>query len=169
MKNRIFIIILICLIPFVVFQCGPGENKSQNKSSLLTVLASPAEVLDPSWGMQSWRLVWDSVFDAVMGRFWNMTDENWSYTQFFGKNGLTGYHNPEVINLIEQITLKTKQSERERIYSRLNEIFREDVPLWMLAPSIKYFISNSRVQGLESILRLDPLGQIPKLRLEEKN
>jgi peptide/nickel transport system substrate-binding protein len=102
-------------------------------------------------------------FDAILARLWNRSEGNWSYKQLFGKNGLSGYQNPEVIRLLEQIDEQTRRDDRGSIFTRLNEIFQEDIPLLMLYSSVKSFISNTRVQGIESVLRLDPLGQIPKL------
>jgi peptide/nickel transport system substrate-binding protein len=86
----------------------------------------------------------------------------------FGKGPPIGYKNARVVQLIDSFSVTRDPNERDRICLELTEIFRADVPVTWLFPSIRTLFVHRRIQGLSSPWRADPARHMDELWIEEK-
>lgn len=78
-----------------------------------------------------------------------------------------GYQNAEVVALIDQLMVTADPHVADNIYRRLSEIFRTDMPVTFLLPSVGIHFAHRRIQGLSSPWRADPVRHMEDLWLEE--
>lgn len=92
------------------------------------------------------------------------------YTQrdLFGEGSLLGYESPEADALLRRTEEMFDPEARDRIYLRLAEIFRADLPATVLYPRVWSTVVHQRVQGLSSPWMADPAWHADKLWLEER-
>jgi hypothetical protein len=86
----------------------------------------------------------------------------------FGKGPPIGYRNAQVVQLIDRGSVIRDPDELDRICRELTEIFRADVPVTWLFPSIRTLFVHRRIQGLSSPWRADPARHMDELWIEEK-
>jgi ABC-type transport system substrate-binding protein len=86
----------------------------------------------------------------------------------FGKGSPIGYRNAQVVQLIDRANVTRDPDELDRICRELTEIFRADVPVTWLFPSIRTFFVHRRIQGLSSPWRADPVKHMEDLWIEEE-
>lgn len=65
-----------------------------------------------------------------------------------GGNNYSGYSNPEVDALIEQARKVSNEEERLKLYRKLYEILREDVPLIPIYSDMVYMFFNAKLKNI---------------------
>ena len=86
----------------------------------------------------------------------------------FGERYPLGYENAELVTLADQRDSNWDPETNDRIYRRLAEIFRADVPVTFLFPHVNTTFAHRRLRGLSSPWRADPVVFMEKLWLEEE-
>ena len=76
------------------------------------------------------------------------------------------YHNPRLIELIDEALATRVAAEVDSIYSEIGEIFRRDLPLTYLYPFVFFTVADRRLRGLKSPHVYDVAALIPELWLE---
>jgi peptide/nickel transport system substrate-binding protein len=65
-----------------------------------------------------------------------------------GRDSPLGYHDDEVLALIERLPTALDPSEEDAIYRRLGEIMQRDLPMTVLHPVVNYTVADRRLVGL---------------------
>jgi peptide/nickel transport system substrate-binding protein len=92
---------------------------------------------------------------------------NFGQLRMFGPDSPLAYRNPFVVELLEAARQTLDPEALDRIYARLAEIFREDMPITVLHPGASYTAARERVVGLRSPYRAEPTAWMEFLRLED--
>ena len=79
-----------------------------------------------------------------------------------------GYKNAALVALYKQIYVEDPDAQ-DRIRREVTDIFREDVPVTFLCPSIRTLFVHRRIQGLSSPWRADPVLYMEHLWPEEED
>lgn len=85
----------------------------------------------------------------------------------FGERYPLGYENAELVALADQRDSNWDPETDDRIYRRLAEIFRADVPVTFLFPHVNTTLAHRRLRGLSSPWRADPIMIMEDLWLED--
>ncbi len=86
----------------------------------------------------------------------------------FGKGPPIGYRNVRAAQLIDRASITRDPNVLDRICRELTEIFRADVPVTWLYPSIRTFFVHRRIRGLSSPWRADPVQFMEELWIEDE-
>ena len=106
-------------------------------------------------------------FDAVIGVVPNVPE--WLLQRdWFGEGSRIGYHNPEIVRLLEALTVYLDPSGQDTLYARINEILRRDMPVAFLFPWVETYAAHSRIRGLSTPDRAHPLMHMDELWIEEE-
>ena len=100
-------------------------------------------------------------FEALLGG----VNSNWQ-ARFFGRDGVTGYRNARVAELLEQLDEVFDPDRSDAIYRELLDIFRVDQPATFLIPNVEQFVAPRWLRGLSSPYRADPLVSMEFLWIE---
>jgi peptide/nickel transport system substrate-binding protein len=99
-----------------------------------------------------------SEFDAALGYVWVSPDDpDAGLEVVFGKNSVTGYRNPRVIELVEAALAATTPESLDDIYLEMAPIIQEDQPVTFLTFGTEMYIAHRRVKGLSSPFRANPI------------
>ena len=85
----------------------------------------------------------------------------------FGRGSRTGYHNPEAFAVIDSLLATANPEEVDRLYRRLSEIYRADMPLTRLIPWSREWFVHRRVRGLSTPFRASPDTYMEELWVED--
>jgi peptide/nickel transport system substrate-binding protein len=85
----------------------------------------------------------------------------------FGRGNPTGYHNLEAFTVIDSIQTTADPEEQDRLYARLTEIFRADMPFTRLIPSSSNWFVHQRVRGPTRSSLAVPTYYMEELWVEE--
>jgi ABC-type transport system substrate-binding protein len=88
--------------------------------------------------------------------------------RYFGRNNPTGYRNPDVVRLIDQVAATADPDELDRIYRTLTEILRAELPVTRLLPLTNTALAHRRVQGLSTPFHASPDTYMEDLWLENE-
>ena len=80
-----------------------------------------------------------------------------------------GYENAEVVELIDRLVATADPDSADNIYRRLSEIFRTDMPVTFLFPSVGTLFAHRRIQGLSSPWRANAVRHMEELWLEDED
>lgn len=86
----------------------------------------------------------------------------------FGRGNHTGYHNPEAFEVIDSLQTVADPEEIDRLYRRLTEIFRADMPVTRLIPWSRDWFVHRRIRGLSTPFRADPDTYMEELWVAEE-
>ncbi len=86
----------------------------------------------------------------------------------FGRENHLGYHNPEAFAVIDSLQATADPDELDRLYRRLTEIFRTDMPVTRLIPWSRDWFVHRRIQGLSTPFRADPDTYMEELWVAEE-
>lgn len=104
-------------------------------------------------------------FDAVIGDVPNVPE--WLLQRdWFGESSRIGYVSPEIIRLLEALTVDLDPNSQDSLYARINEILHRDMPFTLLFPWVETFAAHSRIRGLSTPDRGHPLMYMDELWLE---
>ncbi len=107
-------------------------------------------------------------FDAALFTISKSTTQpNFGHVRMFGEDSPFGYHNPEIIRLLNQAKDAIDPDERDRIYQEIMPIFSADLPITLLLPRGQTYIVHRRIKGLSSPYRADPVWFMEDLWIEE--
>jgi ABC-type transport system substrate-binding protein len=85
----------------------------------------------------------------------------------FGRENRTGYQGPEAFEVIDGLQAAADPEEIDRLYRRLTEIFRADMPVTRLIPWSRDWFVHRRIQGLSTPFRADPDTYMEELWIQE--
>ncbi len=88
--------------------------------------------------------------------------------QYLDPESITGYHNPEVYSLLDQMPGALDPEDLDRIYHQLAEILKEDQSVTFFMPRVITFIAHRRLRGLSSPFRSVPAHHMEDLWIEEE-
>ena len=92
------------------------------------------------------------------------------YIYFYDDNeDFGGYENPELKRLLEACYWAPTLDEKDIAVRKLWPIYRTDMPLTFLYPSVTLNIVHRRIRGLKSPNRADPAGFMEHLWIEEES
>ncbi len=91
----------------------------------------------------------------------------WAQRRDFGRGNRTGYHNPEAFTVIDSLQATADPDEIDRLYRRLTEIYRADMPFTRLIPWSRDWFVHRRIQGLSTPFRADPDTYMEELWIED--
>ncbi len=80
----------------------------------------------------------------------------------FGRGNDRGYHNPEVYQIIDSLQATQDPEGEDRLYRRLSEIYRADMPVTRLVPMSDDWFVHRRIQGLST-----PFHAIPDYYMDD--
>ena len=113
-----------------------------------------------------WQLYRSGDFDATVHDI--RTDpSDLLRDEFFGEGTKMGYRNPEVVRLLEALTLERSLAGQDTLYSRINAILRRDVPVTFLFPYFEAYAAHHKVRGLRTPDRAHPIEAIRELWIED--
>ncbi len=104
-------------------------------------------------------------YDAVFFRFFNAPFQRFPW---LGKNSLLGYNNIELSRIIKDAAQAVDPDKINRIYSAIQRIMQNDIPLTFLYPQVQTVIAHRRIGGLNSPFWADPVMNIDFLWIEEE-
>jgi len=121
------------------------------------------QALDPSVVMP--RLE-SGEFEAVFSWF-RSYETPWLQRFGLGAGEPIGYRNPRLLELIDLASRTWVSAEEDSLYAEIAEIFRADVPVTFLHPSVGLTVAHERVRGLSSPWRVEPVANMDHLWIEE--
>ncbi|MEJ2312643.1 MAG: ABC transporter substrate-binding protein [Gemmatimonadales bacterium] len=83
-----------------------------------------------------------------------------------GRENRLGYENQEAFAIIDSLQVTAAPGEIDRLYGRLTEIFRADMPVTRLTPWTTAWFVHRRIRGLSSPLRAEPDTYVEALWVE---
>ncbi len=86
---------------------------------------------------------------------------------FFGEGTKIGYRNPEIVRLLEALTMELTPTGQDTLYARINDILRRDVPVTFLFPYFEAYAAHRKVRGLRTPDRAHPIGAIQEVWIED--
>ena len=87
--------------------------------------------------------------------------------QLFGTDSPVGYANADVIRLTEQWKITSDPEQLDRLQREIAQIFRADLPVTFLFPSVVTTFAHRRIHGLSSPWRVDLFESIDDLSIED--
>ena len=93
----------------------------------------------------------------------------WAQLRDFGRGNHTGYYNPEAFEVIDRIWATADPEAQDRLYGRLTEIFRTDLPVTRLIPMSRDWFVHRRIRGLSTPFRADPDRYMEDLWVEDES
>lgn len=84
-----------------------------------------------------------------------------------GAGAPLGYENVEVARLVDEAAATAVPEEVDRIYRRMTEILRADIPVTFLFPRVWVVFAHRRLAGLRSPWKADPVWYMDELWVEE--
>lgn len=113
-----------------------------------------------------WKKLGGGDFEAAF--MWQQWGADEARKRYLGRDNPTGYRNPEAIRLIDQAVATGDPDELDRIYRKLAEILRADLPLTRLVPATLTTFVHRRVRGLTTPFHAKPDKYMEDLWLEEE-
>ncbi len=107
-------------------------------------------------------------FDAVIEYLWAEPGSGLhSLDALLGEESSTGYRNPRVAELIDQLEQTLDPDVIDAIYAELSEIIRADVPMTYLTMNVETYVAHRRIKGLSTPFRANPVWNAEHLWIEE--
>ncbi len=91
----------------------------------------------------------------------------WLRRHGFGIGDASGYTNPRLAELFEEIDRTPVPAAEDSLYREVAEIFRRDAPVTYLHPMVRFTVAHRRLLGLASPTRADPVAHMDEIRLAE--
>ncbi len=111
-----------------------------------------------------WDRLRDGDFEAL---FMIVQAGPWAQQRDFGRGNRTGYQNPEAFAVIHSLQATADPEEQDRLYRRLTEIYRADMPFTRLIPSSSNRFVHRRVRGPSTSSLAVPAYYMEKLWVED--
>lgn len=102
-------------------------------------------------------MMWDMLragdFEAWMG-----VGQSYKGAQLrdFGRGNRSGYHNAEAFAVIDSLQATADPEEEDRLYGRLSQIYRADIPFTRLIPWSRDWFVHERIRGLSTPFQANP-------------
>ncbi len=116
-------------------------------------------VLDPKVSNPDFEAGFFSLTNNIQGWF--------GLDSVFGATSQVGYRNPEMHRLIGEARGTVDPQQLDRVYSRIMELCREDVPVTFLGIQVYYVVAHRRVRGFPPVLTKYPMEYVEHLWIEE--
>ena len=91
------------------------------------------------------------------------------HLSLFGDGSYLGYESQRVAEILEAIAKTGNPRAKDTLFESLWPIFMEDVPLTILYPVTSTQVVRSRIRGLASPFRGDPVWYMGDLWLDDSN
>ncbi len=105
-------------------------------------------------------------FDAAFHPLWNAVD---GYLSWFGPQGLLGYRNMEVVQLLQSVKETMDPAPLDSIYRRLTSLIQHDIPVTFLFAEAQSYVVPQWLRGLESPYRANPMQFAERLWIERQD
>lgn len=112
-----------------------------------------------------WRRLRVGDFDALISRTQNLPGSG--HVGLLGEDSPFGYHNPEIIRLLNLAKYAINPDEKDSICQEIMPIFSADLPITYLLPQVQTHIVQRRIRGLSSPYRPDPVWFMEYLWMED--
>jgi len=123
-------------------------------------------------GRTLWERTYEGSFDveaATINYVWISPDDiDMGLDVVMGEDSAIGYHNPRAAKLVAAALEATDLETLSSIYRELAPIVQEDQPFTFLIFGVEAYVANSRIKGLSSPFRANPLRNAGYLRIEEE-
>ncbi len=86
----------------------------------------------------------------------------------FGEKSPLGYHNDEMIQLLDSARQIADPDALDAIYARMSVLFHADLPAMFLYPKISTHVAHRRVRGLSGPYHADPVWFVKDLWLDDE-
>ncbi len=113
-----------------------------------------------------WELFRSGDFDATVHDVRNVPTDLLR-EGFFGEGTKIGYRNPEIVRLLEALTLELTSPGQDTLYARINAILRRDVPVTFLFPYFEAYAAHRKVRGLRTPDHSHPIEAIQEVWIED--
>jgi peptide/nickel transport system substrate-binding protein len=104
----------------------------------------------------------DGDYEAALSHY-----GTYGLQRIFGDESRLRYDNPRFAELIRQAKETVAPDELERLYGKMNTIYRDDQPVTPLFPLTFTSAAHRRVKGLENLYVADVVSYADRLQLEE--
>jgi len=105
-------------------------------------------------------------FEAVFSWF-RSYETPWLRRFSLGSGEPVGYRNPRLLELIDLASRTWVRAEEDSLYAEIAEIFRADIPVTFLHPSVGLTVAHERLRGLSQPWRVEPVAHMDELWVEE--
>ncbi len=120
--------------------------------------------------LHEWTVTWEKLKSGDFEALFMVVQSNVSaQLRDFGRGNPTGYYNPEAFEVIDRLVATADPEAQDRLYSRLTEIFRADMPVTRLIPWSRDWFVHRRVRGLSTPFRADPDTYMEELWVEDEH
>jgi peptide/nickel transport system substrate-binding protein len=113
---------------------------------------------------QMWEILASGDFEALF-----MVVQSGVFPQLrdFGRSNPTGYYNPEAFDVIDSLQTEASPEEQDRLYLRLTDLYRTDMPFTRLIPWSNEWFVHRRILGLSTPYRATPDTYMEELWVED--
>jgi peptide/nickel transport system substrate-binding protein len=109
----------------------------------------------------------DGDFDAVIEYLWAEPGSGiHSLDALLGEESSTGYRNPRVAELIDQLAQTLDPDVIDVIYAELSDTIRAEVPMTYLTMNVETYVAHRRIKGLSTPFRANPVWNAEHLWIE---
>ncbi|MFN2399766.1 MAG: ABC transporter substrate-binding protein [Gemmatimonadaceae bacterium] len=112
-----------------------------------------------------WKNLSAGDFEALL---FNHQPGAHAQSRSFGRGNRAGYRNPAAFEIIDRIMATADPNEEDRLYHKLAEIFRAELPLTRLVFRPQVTFAHRRVRGLSTPFRADANTNMEELWVEEE-
>lgn len=125
----------------------------------MELISMSVVILDPKVSNPDFEAAFFSLSNNLQG--WMGIDS------VFGATSQIGYRNREMHSLVGEAMGTLDQERIDRLYSRIQQLCIEDVPVTFLGVQIQYVAAHRRVHGFPPLLTRYPMEYIENLWIEE--
>jgi peptide/nickel transport system substrate-binding protein len=118
-----------------------------------------------------WERTYDTQnFEVSLAYVWvSPDDDDMGLVVMLGENSKIGYHNPEVIRLINAAQEARDEEALSAIYQELAPIVQQDQPFTFLIFGVEAYAAHRRVKGMSSPFRANALWSAGQLWIEDES
>jgi ABC-type transport system substrate-binding protein len=90
----------------------------------------------------------------------------WAQHRDFGRDNSIGYHNPVAFDIIDSIQVTADPAEEDRLYRRLADVYRAEMPFTRVIPWSTTWFVHRRIRGMSTPFRAEPVTYMETLWTE---
>jgi peptide/nickel transport system substrate-binding protein len=114
-------------------------------------------------GAVMWEKLKAGDFEAWMGIG---QSGPWAQHRDFGRDNSIGYHNPVAFDIIDSIQVTADPAEEDRLYRRLADVYRAEMPFTRVIPWSTTWFVHRRIRGMSTPFRAEPDTYMETLWIE---
>ncbi len=152
-------------VKFTVDLFARPEVRTSTFNTGLSQIES-VEVLDDISALVS--LIWNRDLPEPLAYAWiSPDDDDMGLVVMLGENSKIGYHNPEVIRLVNAAQEAKDEETLSAIYQELAPIVQQEQPFTFLIFGVEAYVAHRRVKGMSSPFRANALWSAGQLWIED--